>query len=66
MKHIKKVEYPGIDRPVPVIRTPVSLSEIPSEPFKRAPLLGEHTDKILTELGYTEEEIKELRQKRVV
>ena len=33
---------------------------------KAAPMLGEHTDVILKEAGYTDEEIKQLRNKHVV
>ncbi len=33
---------------------------------KAAPMLGEHTDEILKETGYTDEEIKQLRSKHVV
>ena len=33
---------------------------------KAAPMLGEHTDDILKEAGYTDEEIKQLRNKHVV
>jgi crotonobetainyl-CoA:carnitine CoA-transferase CaiB-like acyl-CoA transferase len=32
----------------------------------RAPFLGEHTDAILRDLGYTQEEIEQLRQKGAV
>lgn len=59
-------EYPGLDKPAPLMVTPVELSETPGEIRKRPPTLGEHTDQIMTELGYSEEEIKQLRDKRVV
>jgi crotonobetainyl-CoA:carnitine CoA-transferase CaiB-like acyl-CoA transferase len=38
----------------------VSLSGNDSAPFARAPLLGEHTDMLLSELGYDETEIEAL------
>jgi hypothetical protein len=31
-----------------------------------APLLGEHTDEVLTELGYSKEQIAKLRAEKVV
>jgi len=33
---------------------------------RRAPTLGEHTDEILTELGYQKAEIAELRNRNVI
>jgi formyl-CoA transferase len=42
------------------------LSETPGRYRHRAPQLSEHTDEILTELGYTPEAIKELRATDVV
>ncbi|MCH8174512.1 MAG: hypothetical protein IIC59_04920 [Proteobacteria bacterium] len=60
------MEYPGLDRPAPLMRTPVELSDTPGEIRHRAPTLGEHTDQILQRLGYSEAEIIELREQRVI
>ncbi len=60
------VEYPGLESAAPLMRTPVELSETPGEIRHRAPTLGEHTEKIMQELGYSVEEIAELREKRVI
>ena len=59
-------EYPGLPRPAPLAPTPVDLSETPGTFRHRAPQLGEHTDAILAELGYSAEDIKQLRDDRVV
>ena len=58
--------YPGLDEPAPLASTPVQLSRTPGMIRERAPQLGEHTDELLTELGYSTSEISTLREKRVV
>ena len=60
------VEYPGLDAPAPLMRTPVELSDTPGEIRRRPPTLGEHTDQIMGELGYTGEDIARLREARVI
>lgn len=63
---LKCVDFPGAAKPVPLANTPVGLSETPGGIRHRAPLLGEHTDEILREIGYAEEQIRELRAREVV
>jgi len=60
------IEYPGTSGPAPVGGTPVQFSATPAGPQGRAPRLGEHTDAILTELGYGASEIASLREARVI
>jgi crotonobetainyl-CoA:carnitine CoA-transferase CaiB-like acyl-CoA transferase len=59
-------DYPGLPRPAPLAPTPVDLSETPGTFRHRAPQLGEHTDTILAELGYTSDEISKLHAEGVV
>jgi len=60
------IDYPGLDKPAPIMRTPVELSETPGEIRHRAPTLGEHTNSIMRELGYQQAEIDELRVQRII
>ena len=62
----ESVDFPGLERPAPVPRVPVWLSETPGTIHRRAPLVGEHTDAILAELGYGADAIAELHRKGVV
>jgi crotonobetainyl-CoA:carnitine CoA-transferase CaiB-like acyl-CoA transferase len=60
-KLLQEVEYPGGTKPVPIASTPVRLSDIPVASCRRAPTLGEHTDEVLSEIGFTVSEIAALR-----
>ena len=63
---LKFVDYPGALKPVPLANTAVRLSETPCGIRHRAPTLGEHTDEILLDLGYSGQQIAALREKEVV
>ncbi len=45
---------------------PVKLSETPGSIRRPAPLLGEHTEETLSGLGYSGEEIADLRERKVI
>ncbi len=62
----QRVDYPGLKKPAPVMVPPVQLSETPARIRRRAPTLGEHTDQILRELGYSDDDIRSLREERIV
>jgi len=66
MGFFQPTEFPGAPRPAPIAKAPVWLSETPGSIRRRAPTLGEHTDRILGELGYDKKTIAALREKRVV
>jgi crotonobetainyl-CoA:carnitine CoA-transferase CaiB-like acyl-CoA transferase len=63
---MQAIDYPGLPNSAPVARVPVRLSATPGEIRTRAPTLGEHTDAVLTELGYDAASIAGLRRKGVV
>lgn len=58
------VAAPGENRPS--IASPIRLGAGAAAPGRRAPAFGEHTDAILTELGYSAEEIRRLVDEQVV
>src|SRR6185312_12036768 len=59
-------DYPGLHRPVPVSGFPVQLCATPADAPSRPPLLGEHTDAVLAELGYSPADLAALRRKGVI
>ncbi|WP_349604787.1 CoA transferase [Cupriavidus sp. DF5525] len=61
-----EVEQPGSARAVRIAGVPIKLSETPGGVHRRAPLLGEHTDEVLSSAGYAGEDIRRLRQGGVV
>ena len=62
-KFIREMESPV--GPVPVIGSPLRLSDSPAR-YDRIPALGQDTEAILRELGYTDAEIEKLRTDKVI
>lgn len=66
MGYLKRVPFPGASRDVPIIETPFRMSATPGSIRHRAPLLGEHTDEVLGEIGYDAAQIAGLRADAIV
>ena len=66
MGYLRRVPFPGAPHDVPIIETPFRMSATPGEIRHRAPLLGEHTDEVLGEIGYTAGDIAGLRGRGIV
>jgi crotonobetainyl-CoA:carnitine CoA-transferase CaiB-like acyl-CoA transferase len=62
---IERVVHPRLGE-IPVVGTPVKFSRMRAGVRRSAPLLGEHTDEILAEHGYTAADVAALRAKKVV
>ena len=62
--YLVELDHPTRGRYVQ-LGSPINLSDSPVE-VKRSPLLGEHTDEILSWLGYGSEEIRELHREGAV
>ncbi len=54
------VDHPTLGR-VRSLGSAIKMSETPTDPRRRAPLLGEHTEEVLAENGFTAGEISSLR-----
>jgi crotonobetainyl-CoA:carnitine CoA-transferase CaiB-like acyl-CoA transferase len=62
---IVELEHPMLGM-IKSIATPVHLSGTPLTYYRHPPMLGEHTDEIIRELHYTDDDIKQLRENRVI
>jgi len=63
---LREIAFPGAPRPAPVAETPIRLSDTPGMIRGRAPLLGEHSEAILAEIGYSKEQVASLRKAGIV
>ncbi len=55
-----EVDHPTLGR-LRTLGTPIKMSATPLDPKRRGPMLGEHTDAVLSEAGYSSDEIEQLR-----
>jgi len=62
----EQTQFPGAPRAVPLANPAVRLSRLAADVRRRAPTLGEHTEEVLTELGFTADQIATYRGEGVV
>jgi crotonobetainyl-CoA:carnitine CoA-transferase CaiB-like acyl-CoA transferase len=60
------MDYPGLGTPAPIVRAPMNLSRTPLQVTHRAPTVGEHTEQVLLDAGYTAEQLTRLRELKVI
>ena len=66
MRLVEPIAYPGAPASAPVIRAPIRLSASAKAEARRAPQVGEHSEAILTELGFDAAAITDLRAQGII
>jgi crotonobetainyl-CoA:carnitine CoA-transferase CaiB-like acyl-CoA transferase len=61
-----EVEHPELGRSFRYPGAPIRFNASPWQPATRAPLMGEHTDEVLAELGIDEEGLRDLHDSGVI
>ena len=62
--YLETVEYPEGNAEMPI--EPIKFSEYSKKPFKRQGYIGADTDEVMKEYGYSDEQISELKEKKVI
>ena len=63
---IISVDRPHSSESYRIAGVPVRMTETPGGIYRRAPLLGEHTDEILEKLGLSQQQIKIWRDNGII
>jgi len=62
---VKELDHPKAGK-VKVTGIPIKLSDTPGEVEAAPPVLGQHTQEVLTELGYSDKDLEKLKQEKVI
>lgn len=62
---VLETDHPTLGR-IPTLGTPIKMSKTPLKPGRPGPLLGQHTDEVLREAGYSLREIELFRTDQVI
>lgn len=69
VKHLgmaKSLYSPNLEKDIDLVAQPINLSRTPSEFVQHPPAYGEQTDELLGELGYSPDEIEDLRARTII
>ena len=62
---LQELDHPKVGK-IKVAGTPVKLSDTPGEVKSAPPVLGQHTQEILTQLGYSDKDVAKLKEEKVI
>lgn len=62
---VQEIDHPTAGK-IKLMKNPIHFGDIELDIYRHPPLLGEHTEEILKELGYSNAEIKNFREKGVI
>jgi formyl-CoA transferase len=62
---VLETDHPVLGR-LRTLGSPIKMSTTPADASRRAPLLGEHTDEVLKEIGLTAAEIADMRERGAI
>jgi crotonobetainyl-CoA:carnitine CoA-transferase CaiB-like acyl-CoA transferase len=61
-----ELDHPGLDQKLAVAGVPIRFSDTPGAVWRRAPLLGEHSEEVLRSCGLSAPAIAHLRAGGIV